>query len=110
MPEQRKYDFEAFLDDLREGAVGAKHDGKILEGLASKKALFSLVDDGNLDSLDSIELLGAVEERLQQRAGFDGFAIADDAFDNAKNVGDIYVAICKQAKIEPDFPQQSAAA
>ena len=109
--------FEDFATIVNRVAEETKRTA-IIEGLKNKGAAYSLVDDTKqkdesgktpLDSLDVTEVLMSLEEELQKLDGFEKLRLEGKEVDDAKNVGELYLIICKQLGITPQMPASAAA-
>lgn len=100
------YPFHRFLVDIETVAKKQswrKEDlEKFIDGLGKKRQAFSLMADGGLDSLDVVETTMSLEELLMDN-GYPNVKFEGDAFDNAKNIGDFYEAICGSMSVQPDY-------
>lgn len=86
----------------------ANDQGKsaVEEGIKASGATYSLAGDIKakaLDSLDVTELLMSLEEELQKLPGLENLKLEGDEVDNANNIGDIYLFVCKQVGLTPQM-------
>jgi len=104
-------DFRVILEEIGE------EDNKdaILEGLNEKGREYGLkadISNRKLDSLDVVELVMRLEEKLGVRFGLgkDALKIEDEWVTDAANVGDLYDVICDKFDAGPEATPDAAAA
>jgi len=101
--------------DFRTVVIRVAEESKrlsIVEGINTHGKAYSLVDDTkakNLDSLDVMETMMSLEEELLKLDGFAELKLEGKEVDDAENIGDLYLIICKQLGITPQMLAFAAA-